>query len=156
MSQLRAQPGPKIEVLLRPPESDFAKAAKDVSIVAVVTVIAIILIVVFSVYLIVGFLRGVVDGGGVLPTAECAAWLEARRLGYLGGVPLPVDPATGRPYTPCQAAAQAVADSQALAAGACPHLAAPPPATEQSPYLYYLAALQCAGDGSALGAPRGA
>jgi len=61
-------------------DTELVKTAKDVSIVATVVVIAIILIVVSSVYLIVRFLRSVVDDAGEpAPTAKRAAWLELRR-----------------------------------------------------------------------------
>jgi len=130
------------------PDTELTKVVKDVSIVAVIVVIAIIIIVVFSVYLIVRFLRGVVDEAGkYAPTVECAAWLEMRRQGYLGAgrpPPPPTNPATGNPYTDCEAAAQAVLDAQSGSGGMCPAVSAPPPAAQQYPYLAYLAAQRCA------------
>ncbi len=151
MSQAARQPAqpqvlqqPYVQYVVQPAgDTELTKAAKDVSIVAVVIVIAIILIVVFSVYLIVRFLQGIVDEGGkIAPTVECAAWLEARRLGYMGPPPQ-TNPATNKPYTNCQAAAQAVTDSQTQSGGLCPVVPVPPPAVQQSPYLYYMAAQQC-------------
>jgi hypothetical protein len=133
-----------------PPPTELARTVEDVSIVAVVVVIAIILIVFFSVYLIVRFLRRVVDAPAeAAPAAGCAAWLEARRLGYLAGSPPPADPATGRPYTVCQAATQAVLDAQTLTGGACPRAAPESAASQQDPYRAYLASQHCAVAGPA-------
>jgi hypothetical protein len=131
-----------------PGASELAKTAVDVSIVAAAVVVAVIIIVAVTVYLMVSFLHGFVDTAGRLaPPSSCVAWLEARRLSYLtgrGGGPRPADPATGRPYTSCQAAAQAVHDAQAGTGGACPAVASPPPAVQQSPFAGYLAAQRCA------------
>ena len=138
---------PQTPVLQQPyvvaqPESDVSKAVKDVSIVAVVIVIVIILIVVVSVTLLVRFLRGVVDDAGkIAPTFECAAWLTQRQQGYLGGNP---NPATGKPYTVCEATKQAVNDSQLPAnASVCPVKTTPPDVDQQSPYIFYMASQGC-------------
>lgn len=61
--------------------SQLALAAQDVSVLAVAAVILVIIIVIGAVYLIVNFLRGVVDGGGrsAPPADECRLWRAARR-----------------------------------------------------------------------------
>jgi hypothetical protein len=132
-------------VVLAQPESDVSKAVKDVSIVAVVIVIVIILIVVVSVALLIRFLRGVVDDAGkIAPTFECAAWLTLRQQGYLNGSPPPTNPATGKPYTICEATKQAINDSQVPAnASVCPVKTTPPGADQQPPYIFYMGAQGC-------------
>lgn len=132
-------------VVLAQPESDVSKAVKDVSIVAVVIVIVIILIVVVSVAILVRFLRGVVDDAGkIAPTFECAAWLTQRQQGYLGGNPLPTNPATGKPYTICEATKQAVNGSQLPAnASVCPVKTTPPDVDQQSPYIFFMTSQGC-------------
>ena len=141
MSQPQVLQQPYVQYIAAPGDTELTKTVKDVSIVAIFVVIAIILIVVFSVYLIVRFLRGVVDDAGkIAPTAECAIWLEARRQKYLSGGP---NPSTNKPYTNCEATTQAIADAQAAAGGVCPVKVVPPPASQQAPYLFYMAAQQC-------------
>ena len=124
-----------------------SNVAQDMSIIGATAIVAIILTISASVYLLIGFLRGIVDNpAGVAPTFECTAWLTRRQQSYLGGVPAPINPATGVAYTVCEAASQAVGDAQHPAAGAaCPARRTPPDAERQSPYRYYMASQGCSG-----------
>lgn len=88
--------------------SGLSKTVQDISIIAVIIVTTIIIIVSISVYLILRFLRTVVDGaGGIMPSVGCSAWLEARRASYAE-------------YPNCEAATRAIADAQTMSHGACP------------------------------------
>jgi hypothetical protein len=140
-------------------DGDMARAAGDMSAFAVIVVVAIILVVAISMYYITGFLNRVVNRAGKEPPgAECAMWLRARQEAYLqrnegaggvrGGVP-PVNPATGAPYTRCEAAVAASLDAGDARRGTtgakhvCPEVPTPPSPLLQDPYAYYVAG-ECA------------
>jgi hypothetical protein len=121
-----------------------AQVATDISVIAVAVIISIILVVVASVTLIIKLLRGVVEKAErVSPTFECASWLRLRQQKYLHGDPA-TSPSTGRPYAACDAAKQAIADSQDPKLSApCPARRQPPELYRQSPYIFYMAAQNC-------------
>lgn len=77
-------------------------ALTDLTIVGVIVVLAMILIVGVTTFLIVRFLRGVVDGDRRPPPVECAAWLRARRAAE-GGLREPALTAPPSPLDFCKA-----------------------------------------------------
>jgi hypothetical protein len=128
------------------PGSPLAQVAGDMTILAAVVVVAILLIVGIAMYRITNTLSRIVNRAGRKPPdAECAVWLRARQAAYLRGAgssgPPPINPATGAPYTKCEAAAAAVLDSEGHL-GACPLVPSPPSPLVQDPFAYYLAG-QC-------------
>jgi hypothetical protein len=129
------------------PQNETSKAVKDVSILAISTITVIIIVIIVSVSLLSRLLNGIIDSAGkIAPTFECTAWLTRRQQSYLDSGALPTNPATGEPYTVCEATAQAVNDAQAPASGsACPTKRAPPDISQQAPYIYYMASQGCSG-----------
>lgn len=118
------------------------------SVAAALVVVVVILIIGATVYNTVNYLHGKVHPTEATPANDCISWLEARRRMYLGAsglkTPLLSNTETGRPYTPCEAASRAVADSQTQGAGVCPKaLPVGPAADRQYPYIAYLAARRC-------------
>ena len=118
------------------------------SILAALVVVVVILIIGVTVYYVVNYLHNKVHPVSATPANDCIAWLEARRRMYLGAGgrkgPLLSNGVTGKPFTPCEAASRAVADSQTQSAGVCPRTPPAGPATDrQYPYIAYLAARRC-------------
>jgi hypothetical protein len=77
-----------------------SNVAQDMSIIAATAIVAIILIISVSVYLLIRYLRGIVDNttgaagaagaAGIAPAFECTAWITRRQQSYLGaGAPAP-------------------------------------------------------------------
>lgn len=116
----------------------------DESIVTAVIVLMIIMLVTVCVAFLTKFLRGVSTAAEkIAPAFDCAAWLRLRQQTYMN--PDETNPATRKPFTPCEAAARAVEDAGVLSLGApCPMRRTPPAVSRQPPYIYFMAAQKCA------------
>lgn len=121
------------------PPSETASLIKDVSIIGAVIVVIVIIMISFTVFMVIKFLRNVVDKAEAVvgPTSACAAQIAASQSLYRQKV----NPATGEYYTKCAAANLAVSDAAKDPGTTCPKVA--PPYSARPPYSVYIST-QCA------------
>lgn len=119
-------------------ESEGVKLIKDVSIIGAVIVVIVIIMVSVTMYLVITFLRNVVDRASkdLGPVGECAAQISASQ----GLYEQQVNPTTKANYTQCEAANLAIQDVTKDQYTKCPKVT--PPYVARPPYSVYIAT-QC-------------
>lgn len=121
-----------------PRKSQWKKAAKYAGIGAVIVVLAIVVISVVAMRVVAGLLSDAAIGlRAASAPLICWRWLEARRKVYEGQV----NPATGQPYTRCEAAEAAISEAES-GEGWAPCPADSDSSREPGIYTYYASA-QC-------------
>jgi hypothetical protein len=120
-------------------DSQGVALIKDVSIIGAVVVVVVIIMIVVTMYLVIKFLRQVVDkvAKDVGPVGACAAEIIASQDLYQQKI----NPATNTNYTACEAAVLAVDDIAADQQTTCPKASVPYSA--RPPYSVYISS-QCA------------
>lgn len=100
----------------RPPPW-WKRAAKYAGVGAVIAVLAVVVIAVVAMRAVAGFLMEAAAGvRAASAPLVCWFWLAERQRAYEGRV----NPATGQPYTSCEAAGAAVSDAEGGGRAPCP------------------------------------
>lgn len=120
-------------------DSQSVALVKDVSIIGAVVVVAVIIMIAVTMYIVIKFLRDVVDkvSRDAGPVGACAAEIVASQELYQQKV----NPTTNLNYTTCEAASLAVDDVAADPQTTCPKVY--PPYAARPPYSVYISS-QCA------------
>lgn len=119
-------------------DSQSVALIKDVSIIGAVIVVVVIVMIAVTMFLVIKFLREVVDRAAkdVGPVGDCAAEIIASQDLYQQKI----NPTTKTNYTACEAAVLAIDDVAADPQTACPKV--PVPYSARPPYSVFIAS-QC-------------